>query len=130
MATLVPMRRASSKVERRPRALGREGVPERVRVPFVESGRLERWVPLASPPGVEPDVPALRGGEDERRVDARRQRLDGGECRRGERHAQPLRLRVRRFSLNRRSRCTGWWLDRAPEAPFPSAQASSPSRLV
>src|SRR6266545_7140844 len=72
-------------------------MPERVGPALRELDGVERRIPLARPPRVEPDVAALRGREEDRRVDARWERLDGveGPCRQRHAPARSLRLRVR-----------------------------------
>jgi hypothetical protein len=71
-------------------------VPRVVRATLRDPGGFERRVPLAAAPRVEADVAASERREQERRVEARRQGLDGGRRAAAQRDPAPRRLRVRR----------------------------------
>src|SRR4029450_12117311 len=73
-------------------------MPQVVRAALVDRCRLERRVPVPLPPAVQLDPAALRSGEDERRVQTRRQlleRLEGARTQR-DTSARANRLRVGR----------------------------------
>ncbi len=76
-------------------SLGRERMPQVVGASALEAGGIERLVPFAAAPVGELEVAAGRGGEEQRRVEPRRQRLERRERPRAQRHppARPLRLR-------------------------------------